>query len=150
MKRHAVIRLATAICLCTAASSAHAHHSYGAFFDLCTSVTIEGRVDGIEWKDPHVFIALTTEGGTAYRAEWTSLRGLSNSGVTTDALKAGDRVVVTGSRLKDRALIDPALRALAPDPALKIVSALTQVRRVSDGWSWRGSDGMPPPECGRK
>ena len=152
MKRNLVLHLAMAICIGTTASSTYAHHSYGAFFDLCTSVTIEGRIDRIEWKNPHVWIDLTTDGG-AYRAEWTSLQGLSNRGVTTDALKAGDRVAVTGSPMRDPASIrDPAVRALMPDPASasKVVSALTQIRRVSDGWSWTGSDGMPPPECGRK
>ena len=151
MRRHLVI-LAATISIATAASTAYAHHSYGAFFDLCTSVTIEGRIDSIEWKNPHVWIDLTTDGG-AYRAEWTSLQGLSSRGVATDALKVGDRVAVTGSPMRDPASIrDPAVRALMPDPAsaAKVVSALTQIRRVSDGWSWAGDDRMPPPECGRK
>jgi len=30
------------------ASSAHAHHSHGMFYDACTSVTIEGRVESIQ------------------------------------------------------------------------------------------------------
>ena len=140
MKRRVVIALATAVGIWAAPFSAHAHHSYGAFFDLCRSVTIEGRVENIQWKDPHVWINLTTDGGTAYRVEWTSLRGLSNRGITAESLKAGDRVVVTGSPMKDPASIkDPAVKALMPDPASAstVVSALTQIRRVSDSWSWR-------------
>ena len=90
MKRRVVIALATAVGIWAAPFSAHAHHSYGAFFDLCRSVTIEGRVENIQWKDPHVWINLTTDGGTAYRVEWTSLRGLSNRGITAESLKAGD------------------------------------------------------------
>ena len=149
MKRHVVI-LATALCLCTVPFPAQAHHAYGLFFDLCTSVAIEGQVDNVQWKDPHVWIALTMADGTAYRAEWTSLRGLTNRGITTDALKAGDRVVVTGSPPKDPASIrDPAVRALMPDPAIKVVSALSEIRRARDGWSWR-LDPESKPECGRK
>jgi hypothetical protein len=118
------------------------------FFDLCQSLSLEGRVETVEWKDPHVFIALTLDDGTVYRAEWTSPRGLSRTGVASDTVKAGDRIVVTGSQWKDRALMAPATRALVSDPPPKVVSALTQVRRASDGWSWTREGG--PADCSRK
>src|SRR5688572_22246027 len=108
MKRHVAIPLATVPWITAAAFPVHAHHSYPLFFDLCTSMVVEGRVDTVEWKDPHVMIHLTLDDGTSYIAEWTSPRGLSNRGVTTGVLKPGDRVVVTGSPFKDRSLMDPA------------------------------------------
>jgi hypothetical protein len=135
MKRPVV--LTTAICLC-AAFSAHAHHSYGMFFDLCTIVTIEGTIDKVDWKDPHIWIDLETDNGVAYRGEWTSPRNLARDGVTSDRLKPGDRVAIAGSPPKD-----PAFGSTA---GVKVVSALTQIRRASDGWSWsRGR--ATPGEC---
>jgi hypothetical protein len=158
MKRNVVTCLAVASCLSMAPPSAHAHHSYGMFFDLCQSVTIDGRVESIQWSNPHVWIDLKGDDGTAYGAEWTSLTP-NGAGPARDMLKPGDRLVITGSSVKDPTLkrgpalpIDPdgaLLRYLAVlrDPARKVVSALTQVRRVSDGWSWGRSPGPPPPEC---
>ena len=108
MKRNVVIRLATAICICMAASSAHAHHSHPLFYDQCKTVTIEGRVESAQWKNPHVLIVLKMDDGTTYTAEWTSLQGLTNSGVASPAqaaLMAGARVVVIGNPLRDPAQI---------------------------------------------
>jgi hypothetical protein len=135
------IGLAAAICLCIPAWSAHAHHSYGTFFDLCTLVTIEGQVDTIDWKDPHIWIDLKTDDGVAYRAEWTSPRNLARDGVTSDRLKSGDRVAIAGSPPKD-----PALESKA---GVKVISALTQIRRASDGWSWTRGRGTPAECVGR-
>jgi hypothetical protein len=143
MTRHAAIVLAAVLWACTWTPPVQAHHAYGLFFDLCRSVTLEGRVDAVQWKDPHVFLELTLDDGTTHRAEWTSTQGLARTGVAADTLKAGDRIVVTGSTWKDRALMEPATRALVSDPPARLVSALTRIRRASDGWSW-GRDGGPP------
>ena len=63
MKRNVVIHLATAICICTA-SAAQAHHSHPFFYDQCKRVTIEGRVESAQWKNPHVLIVLKMDDGT--------------------------------------------------------------------------------------
>jgi hypothetical protein len=134
--------------VCAAATPARGHHAYPLFFDLCKSVSLEGRIDTVQWKEPHVFIELTLDDGTRYRAEWTSVRGLESRGVRADTMKAGDRIVVTGSTWKDRAAMDPHTRTLVSDPPPKVVSALTQVRRASDGWSWTRGGGAP--DCSAK
>jgi hypothetical protein len=143
MTRHTVILAAAVgvgLCLCTAAApSARAHHSYAIFADPCASVTIEGRIENIQWKEPHVWFDLMADDGTVYHAEWTSLSGLSTRGATppaTETLKAGDRIVVTGSRMRDAAAIRAAVPELKSDPRPNSVTALTQVRRASDGWTW--------------
>jgi hypothetical protein len=149
MKRIAIIFVAAAVGAGAAVTPVRAHHAYGLFYDLCRSVTIEGRLEAVHWNDPHVTIDLRLDDGTAYLAEWTSPRALSNRSVTPDLLKAGDRVVVTGSPMKDPALMRPDIRALVRNPDLKIVSALTQVRRPSDSWSWmrEAAAPSPSPEC---
>ena len=149
MNRHALTHLAAALSLVAAASAASAHHGYGLYYDLCQSVMIEGRVEDVQWTDPHVWITLAMDDGTRYHAEWTSLRGVANAGVAgraQDALRAGERVVVTGSPVRDPALIRANYPAFKGDPAPRIVSALSRVRLAGGGWSWaRGADATPPP-----
>jgi len=144
MKRSLAIPLATAVCMCTAGVPAHAHHSYGLFFDTCTSVTVEGQIEAVLWKDPHVWLDLKTDDGTAYRIEWTGPQNLKRDAVAADTLKAGDRVVVAGSPPRDRSQTRIAY------PAPNVVSVLTQIRRPADGWSWMRTPGFPPSECARK
>src|SRR5687768_1121923 len=144
MTRHVGLLLATALWL-GAASSAHAHHAYQLFFDMCTSVTIEGRVSSVEWKDPHVWIDLETDDGTTYAAEWTGPQNLTRAGVAADVLKAGDRVVVIGS--------PPLKPEMRRNQTARVVSALTEIRRASDGWRWARATpapGTPLPACARQ
>jgi len=144
MKRDVMICLATAICICTAAS-AYAHHSHPLFYDQCKRLTIEGQVESVQWKNPHVLIVVKMDDGTTYTAELTSLQGLTNSGVAGPAqaaLMPGARVVVTGNPLRDPAQI----RASFPDykeiSNTNIVDVI-QIRRMDDSWSWA----QTPPEC---
>jgi hypothetical protein len=62
--------LATAVGIAAAAASALAHHSHPFFYDVCKTVTIEGRIDRVEFKDPHTLIFLKTDDGTAYTVDW--------------------------------------------------------------------------------
>ena len=134
--------------MCAAHTTAHAHHSYGAFFDMSACVTFEGAIDTSEWKEPHTWIAVKADDGTIYRAELTSARGLERQGVKQDTLKPGDRITITGSPMRDPAQI----RARFPDmktgpewetdPRWKTTVALWQARRASDGWSYSRGDAM--------
>jgi hypothetical protein len=146
MKRNVVIHLATAICICIA-SSAHAHHSHPLFYDQCKKLTIAGRVESAQWKNPHVLIVLKMDDGTTYTAEWTSLQELTNSGVTGPAqaaLMAGARVVVTGNPLRDPAQIRASFPTIKDISNTKVVDVI-QIRRMDDSWSWARQ--TPPPEC---
>lgn len=144
MKRNVVIHLATAICICTA-SSAHAHHSHPLFYDQCKKVTIEGRVESAQWKNPHVLIVLKMDDGTTYTAEWTSLQVLANSGVAGPAqaaLMTGAPVVVTGNPLRDPAQIRASFPEIKDISNTKVVDVI-QIRRMDDSWSWA----QTPPVC---
>jgi hypothetical protein len=153
MKRNIVFLLATVAGICAGAASAYAHHSHGLFYDVCTSVTVEGKVESIQWKNPHTLIDLKTNDGMAYRAEWESLQGLVNHGVAgaaQEALKVGDRVVVTGNPMRDRAQILASFPDLKfTEPAMKTVD-LAQIRRTSDSWSWTRAPEPTPPACAQK
>jgi hypothetical protein len=149
MTRLVLIPLAAAVGLGVASTAANAHHSYGTFFDLCASVTLEGRIETVEWKNPHSYIEVTTDDGEAYRAEWTSLNGLTARGVAPGAVAAlapGEHIVITGSPAKDPAAVRvnyPAFRGWTQN----VVSALTEIRRPASGWSWRSSESLPRPQC---
>jgi hypothetical protein len=148
MKRHLAIHMALLLCVCCLiVRPAGAHHAYATFFDLCTRVTIEGQVENVEWKSPHVWLHVKTTDGTVHRAEWTGPDSLERYGVKPDSVKTGDRIVVTGSRFRDPALIRRTVPAFKGEFLDTTVSALTQVRRPSDGWNWTGGSPPVPPEC---
>jgi hypothetical protein len=63
MKR-GVGTLAAALYLATA-SPAFAHHSHPLTYDWCKSITVEGRVESVEYKNPHSIIVVRQDDGTA-------------------------------------------------------------------------------------
>jgi hypothetical protein len=127
---------------------AKTHHSHPTFYDQCTSVTIEGEIESVQWKNPHVLIDLTTTDGKAYRADWTSMGALERNKI--EPPKAGDRVVITGNPMRDVA----AIRARFPDvklePPQKPVLDVRQIRGVGDGLNWSSGPDLVPPNCGSK
>jgi Family of unknown function (DUF6152) len=145
MKRSVMIHLAMAICVC-AASSAYAHHSHPLFYDQCKKVTIEGRVDSVQWKNPHVLVVLKMDDGATYTAEWNSLQELTNKGIAVPAqaaLVAGARVLATGNPLRDPAQIRasfPGIKDITNTNVLDVI----QIRRLDDSWNWARTSA---PEC---
>lgn len=101
-------------------AAAEAHHSY-AQFDRCTSYTIEGDIDAVDWINPHIIFSLKTA-ETTYRVEWFALQQLARVGLQSGVIKTGDHVLLTGSKSRD--------------PAVKMLALLTAISRPSDGWTW--------------
>jgi len=150
MTRHLAIQLTVAaLCIGAAASSASAHHSHGMFYDPCKSLTLEGRVERVEWKDPHILFDVTLDDGTLHHAEWMGLRGLANRrGVepAQDALTIGARVVVIGNLLRDPAQIRASFPEFKDSRGPNLVD-VTQMRRVDNSWSYQQES---PTTCTRK
>jgi len=150
MKRVVVIPLAAAMGLCAAVFPAHAHHSHPIFYDQCKTVTVEGRVERVEWKDPHVQIYVTQDDGTTYRVEWASLRELTNNGIAGPAQRAlefGTRVVAMGNPSRDGEYVRakfPEPKDYKPDP--KSID-LILIRRADNTWNRKVRD---PADCVRK
>lgn len=138
MKSFRFARIGLMVCGFTAMNAAVSHHSY-AMFDRCTFVTIEGRVSEIHWVNPHIVFNVELENEEPFRVEWFALNSLARRdvNVTTDDLKAGDSVVVTGM--------------VAKDPEVRIMTMLTGVHVPTTGWSWGQlrEDGERPasPNC---
>jgi len=125
------IAAAAAIAACLGLSQVQAHHSY-AQFDHCQIVALEGEINYVEWVNPHIVISLRTKDVNAYRVEWFALGQLERAGIAPETLKAGDHVVITGRAWRD--------------PAFKLLSLLSEVRRPRDGWTW-ASERQIPESC---
>ena len=150
--RRQLVTLAATLYLATLASSAYAHHSHPYFYDECQSVTIEGRIERVEFKDPHTQIVLRLDEGTAYVVDWAGLRGLTNNGImgpAKDALVFGARIVVTGSRIRSAAQIREHFPELKSDVNPNTVDPIS-IRRVGDSFSWAMPPRKNPPNCDRK
>jgi hypothetical protein len=89
----------------SAAAPASAHHSF-AMFEPTKTLTFKGTVKTFQWTNPHVilWVLVQPEGGGAaqeWSLETTSPGVLTRSGWTRLSLKAGDRVSVVLSPLRD-------------------------------------------------
>ena len=150
MKRNLVI-LATAMGTGIAAASAYAHHSHPYFYDQCKSVTIEGRVESIQWKDPHTVIVLRLDDETAYTVDWNALGALTRDGIIGPAKAAlvfGARIAVTGHPIRSTTQIREHFKDYKTEVNPKTVDP-TLIRRVGDGWSWARPE-QNAPACNGK
>jgi hypothetical protein len=144
--------LAAVLCVGTVASDAYAHHSHPYFYDQCKSISIEGRVESVQWKDPHTLIVLRLDEGTAYTVDWNGLSALTRNRVIEPAKAAlvfGARVAVTGNPIRSSAQI----REHFPE-FTSVVNPNTvdprSIRRVDDSFNWAMPPIQNPPDCSRK
>lgn len=56
---HRLARLFVPVTAALACGAAGAHHNTGAYFDTDTEFTIEGTVDEVQWRNPHVYFTIT-------------------------------------------------------------------------------------------
>jgi hypothetical protein len=102
-KQSAIVVILTA--MIGAAPTALAHHSF-AMYEPTKTLTFKGTVKTFQWTNPHVviWVLVQPEGGGAAQ-EWsfetTSPGVLTRVGWTRQSLKAGDRVSVVFSPLRD-------------------------------------------------
>ncbi len=100
--RWSVTALAISLCLYTAMSSAH--HSF-AMFDKTKVVTVQGKVNKVEWANPHVFLFVEGKDGSGktqeYAVECASVNDLTRRGWKMGMVKAGDQVTVDLFPLRD-------------------------------------------------
>jgi uncharacterized protein DUF6152 len=131
-------------------ASASAHHSH--FYDECKSIAIEGRVERVEFKNPHNLIVLRLDDGTTYSVDWVNVTRLTSAGIIgagKAAVVPGARVAVTGYLIKDAA----ELRKIAPK-FKGVVNPNTvearSLRRVDDSFIWAPRPSAYPPICDPK
>ena len=129
--------LVTAISFATATSPGLAHHNHLYFYDQCRSVTIEGRVDSVQFTDPHARIVLRLDDGTTYTVDWMTPNNLRRGLILEPARKAlapGARVSVVGAPIRTAAEI----RGYLPDFTREVNPRTIDAKliRVGDSFSW--------------
>jgi hypothetical protein len=120
--------LVAALCVGLAApAGSSAHHSFAATYFTDRTITLKGEVVQFMYRNPHTLLQIIVpdENGQPVRwaVEWAATLALTESGVTKDAIKPGDQVVVEG--YPPRNPLDHRIR-------------LKTIERPKDGWKWGG------------
>ena len=80
--------------------SSHAHHSFAANFNLSKTIEIEGVIQSVIWKNPHVRLKVLVNGGTPEEQVWDveshSLSNLHRQAIDSSVLVIGDAVKMAG------------------------------------------------------
>ena len=88
-----------------AASTALAHHSFAAEFDVAAPITLKGTVSKVEWSNPHAWIFVDVKDSAGKTVTWAVETGGPNAlfrrGWTKNSLKIGDEVTINGWKAKD-------------------------------------------------
>jgi hypothetical protein len=140
--------LAAALYVATA-SAALAHHSHPLTYDWCKSTTVDGRVERVEYKNPHSILVVRQDDGTAYTVDWSSLDGLTRNRILEAAkggLGFGARISVTGAPIRTAAEI----RGFFPDFKGEVNPRTIDpwlIRRVDDTFRWALPQEPNPVNC---
>lgn len=101
------------LALC-AAGVAQAHHSFPAQFDINRPATISGMVTNVQWRNPHVYFYMDVYDEEGNVEEWSfelsNVSAMRGRGWSSDTLKVGDLLEVSGSLARDNS---PLLNATA-------------------------------------
>ena len=80
---------------------AHAHHSLAGMYDQSRRVALDGIVAHFHYVNPHPYVLLDVKDASGrtqqWRLEMDNRRELADIGITSETLKQGDRLVVSGS-----------------------------------------------------
>ena len=105
-----------------------AHHAFAATYSSDKTLTIEGKVVEFLFRNPHSVVLVETSGAegqpVTWAVEWGDAGQLSRQGIEKDALKPGDRVIITGNPSRN-----PTDRGLR----------MQSLKRSPDGWEWSSS-----------
>jgi len=106
---------------------AFAHHSVAAMYIYGKSVRIDGTLKEFIWRNPHSFMKVEAPDEKGEKQIWI-IEGaapgqLAEQGLTTNRLRPGDHVILTGQPGR-----------IAEDHRL----LLETVERPSDGFKWKG------------
>jgi hypothetical protein len=106
-------------------TSALAHHSYGATYDVSREVKLEGKVVQFVLRNPHSYVHIEApdEHGTMQRwaVEWAGTAQLANQGVKRESLRVGDAITIVGRPSR----VPGEYRAL-----------MVSLKRPLDGFTW--------------
>jgi uncharacterized protein DUF6152 len=91
--------------LCLFGTAAWAHHAFAAEFDINQPVKLQGKVQKMEWINPHAWIHVDVFGPDGKVITWMVEGGSPNillrRGFTKESLLPGTEVTVEGYRAKN-------------------------------------------------
>ena len=120
-----VIKLLALAAVLAGATTAYAHHSFGATYEVSKQLKVEGKLVQFVYRNPHSFVhveAPDAEGAMQrWAVEWGGTAQLAGAGVKRDSLKVGDKVVIVGRPSR------------VPNEYRMLMVNLT---RPSDGFTW--------------
>ena len=126
-RRLVLMSLNTLTALTVSGGMALAHHSATATYIQGKSVKIEGTLKELIWRNPHSYMKVEAPDEKGEMQIWV-IEGaapgqLAEQGLTSNKLRPGDHVIVTGQPGR-----------IAEDHRL----LLETVERPSDGFKWKG------------
>src|SRR5262245_58385991 len=117
--------LVTLMAVLLSGLTAFAHHSFTAVYQQDKTVKIEGKIVQFLFRNPHSFVHVMApdESGAMVRwaVEWQGAGQLGAKGVSAEALKPGDPVIITGNPARD-----------AAEHRIRMVT----IKRTTDGFGW--------------
>src|SRR5262245_1344355 len=141
--------LAVAMYIVAAASSTYAHHSHPLTYDWCKALTIEGKVEKVEYNEPHSHIFLRLDNGTLWTVDWAPSGRLKRNGLLDPSQKAlvfGARIAVTGAPIRTLAQMRQHFPDYNTEPNPNTIDPAL-MRGVDNGWSWTVNS-LPGPDTG--
>jgi|SRR5215475_9173880 len=94
-------RLLLILMLITFARAAMSHHAFSPVYDSQREITVSGVVTEFKFVNPHAMMLMDVTGSSGKVTKWTvefsGRLNLSNVGWTSESIKSGERVTVTGS-----------------------------------------------------
>ena len=106
MNRFGIVWLATGVAsLLCVVSSASAHHSFAAAFDLTAPVTVKGTIVQVRLENPHSWFFLDVKDDTGKVTRWAfeagTPSGMIRNGFKPSIIKPGAQVTIKGFRARD-------------------------------------------------
>jgi uncharacterized protein DUF6152 len=130
MMRNVLLLLGVAIAVAYG-TTASAHHSFGATYDVNKEVKLSGKLVQFVYRNPHSFVHIEAADASGvqqrWAIEWGGTAQLANAGVKRDTLRVGDDVVVTARPSR----VPGEYRVL-----------MVTLLRPSDGFGWGRSAGQ--------
>jgi hypothetical protein len=97
--------IAAMLTLVVTAMPLRAHHSFSAEYDSKQPVKVTGTVTRVDWQNPHIWFFVDVKDEQGKVTNWGFSGGppgvLQRRGISRNALKIGDVVVVEGFRARD-------------------------------------------------
>ena len=134
MARKASVLFIAVVAMLVGATTARAHHSVAAEFDVNKPITFKGTIKKVEWTNPHIYTSVETKTAdgksVVYRVEGGPPNSLFRQGWRKDSLKLGEEVTVTGIRAKREDSMNVGQATITTADGKKIFAGTGQAREA--------------------